>query len=124
MLIVYLAILIVGCYWVIKNLGPEMAKPSIRKPIVRENPIGFIQVDNPDNRVDKLETLIAEKNKNIKFLQTELSVFLTQVRESEKVRTLLENEIHRLREQNRIFRSELGIPPIASHAERKENSLT
>ena len=45
---------------------------------------------------------------------------MSQVRNFEKVKTLLEEEIHRLREQNRIFRSELGLPAV----QPKENSIT
>ena len=66
------------------------------------------EIMDPNNRIEKLELMLAEKNKNINILQTELKIFHIQVRESDKLKALLEDEIHRLREQNRIFRSELG----------------
>jgi len=119
MIILYLAVLIIGTYLILKNLLPELSKPDKIKIIPRKNPIGLTQSDTVDNRIEKLETLISEKNKNIHFLQTELSIFLTQVREFDKVKILLEDEIHRLREQNRIFRSELGLPA----AQTKEKSI-
>ena len=70
--------------------------------------------------MEKLETLLAEKNKNIGLLQTELKVFCAQVRDFDKMKSVLEDEIHRLREQNRMFRSELGLPTV----QPKENSIT
>jgi hypothetical protein len=57
-------------------------------------------------------------------LQTELQIFLVQIREFDKVKAMLDEEIHHLREQNRMFRSELGIPLNASPAEQKETSIT
>jgi hypothetical protein len=52
-------------------------------------------------------------------LQKELKIFHVQMRDFDKVKTLLEEEIHRLREQNRIFRSELGL----ARRSTKENSI-
>jgi len=93
-----------------------MAKPPLRKAvkinkaIPKSNPEQSAQTDDSNTRVEKLETLLAEKNKNIQLLQKELTVFIVQVREFDKLKNLLEEEIYRLKEQNRIFRSELGIP--------------
>jgi hypothetical protein len=114
MLILYLAFLITALYWVSKILLPEMTKPDS---------FDFSQSNGPDKGIEKLETLLAEKNKDIGLLQTELRSLHIQASAFDKVKTLLDEEICRLREQNRIFRSELGIPPIASSAKRKENSI-
>jgi len=111
MLILYLAVLITALYWVSKILLPEMTK---------KNSSDFFQSNEPDKRIEKLETLLAEKNKDIRLLQTELRISHLQVQAFDKVKTLLDEEIHRLREQNRIFRSELGLPTV----QPKENSIT
>lgn len=123
MLLLYLAVLITALYWVSKMLLPEMAKPPLPRKPARSNSFETPRPDSSDNRLEKLELLLAEKNKNINVLQTELSIFLVQVREFDKIRSLLEDEIHRLREQNRIFRSELGMPTIAPSHEQKEKSI-
>jgi len=129
MLIIYLAVLITALYYVSKMLLPEMITPSLAQaipqpktvPQVKTIPVTqSIDIPESDNTKDKLETLITEKNKNISILQTELRIYQIQVRESEKVKSLLEDEIHRLREQNRIFRSELGLPTVA---QPKENLI-
>jgi len=115
LIFLYLAVLITALYWVAKILLPEMTKP---------NSFDFSQSNDPDKRIEKLEILLAEKNKNISLLQTELKIFHAQVRSFDKMKTLLDEEIHHLKEQNRIFRSELGIPPIVLSVEPKENSIT
>ena len=121
MLIIYLAVLIATLYWVTKILLPEMAKPTLpaKKPVPKSMYIPQSAAAS-DNRIEKLEILLAEKNKNIQVLQSELTIFLVQVREFDKIKAMLEEEIHRLREQNRIFRSELGLPA----AQPKESSIT
>ena len=111
MLILYLAVLITALYWVSKILLPEMTK---------KDSFDFSEPNEPDKRIEKLEALLAEKNKNIGFLQKELKIFYVQVQAFDRVKTLLDEEIHHLREQNRIFRSELGLPA----AQPKENSIT
>lgn len=98
----YLTLLITALYWVAKLLLPEMNKPLF----------DFFQSEGTDNRIEKLETLLAEKNKNIDLLQAELKTFQAQARSFDKMKTLLDEEIHHLREQNRIFRSELGLPAV------------
>ena len=108
MLILYLAVLVTALYWVLRILLPEMTKPN------------SIKKNEPDESTEKLETLLIEKNKNISLLQTELRILHVQVRAFDKVKTLLDEEILRLREQNRMFRSELGLPA----AQPKENSIT
>lgn len=109
LIFLYLAVLITALYWVSKMLLPEMAKPSKK-----------VQVNEPDNGTEKLKTLLIEKNEDIQLLQTELKVFQVQVRNFDKIKSLLTEEIDRLREQNRIFRSELGLPA----GQLKENSIT
>ena len=117
MLIFYLAVLIIGMYWASKNLLPELLnfKPSglpspkaltISKPIENNGP------GEPQKRIEKLEILLLEKNKNILFFQNELRILYAQVREFDKLKGVLDEEILRLREQNRIFRSELGLPTV------------
>ena len=107
-----------------KPIPPKLAvqKPVIQMPrIAVPKPVENAFTYEPVNRVEKLELLLEEKNKNIKVLQNELTVFLVQVREFDKIKSLLEEEIRRLREQNRIFRSELGIPPIVMSGENPAN---
>ncbi len=112
MIILYLAALITALYWVVKILLPEMVKPPLPKSPPKPKYLENSRYDVLDKRVEKLETLLAEKNKNIGRLQTELQIFYVQVRDFDKIKSLLEDEVHRLREQNRIFRSELGLPAI------------
>lgn len=120
MLILYLLVLIPAAYWVIKTLGPEMAKPPLPKIVPKPYSFDFSHSNEPDQRIEKLETLLAEKNRNIQLLQKELKIFHVQIRGFEKVKSLLVEEIHHLKEQNRIFRSELGLPA----AQPKEHSIT
>jgi hypothetical protein len=120
MLILYLAVLMTAAYWVVRMLGPEMAKPPKRRPVAVSDEHHGAQADDPGKRLEKLEMFLAEKNNNIQLLQTELRIFQVQVRNFDRIRSLLEDEIDRLREQNRIFRSELGLPA----AQLKENSIT
>ncbi len=86
MLILYLAVLITALYWVVKMLFPEMAKPPLPKTVQNQNFPMLLNLKNPDNRIDKLETLLAEKNKNINLLQTELKIFHVQVRDFDKIK--------------------------------------
>jgi len=119
MLILYTLSLVAAMYWVYRTLAPELAKPPLPKVIHQSIPVAITEYSEPVNRIEKLETMLAEKNKNIKLLQDELKIFHVQVRDFNKIQTLLEGEIHRLREQNRIFRSELGMPTV----QLKENSI-
>jgi hypothetical protein len=129
----YLAVIITGFYSVSKVLLPEMAKPPLpsqrpvpKRVIPKQKSIEIVQSQSsdPDARLKKLETLLAEKNKNINLLQSELRIFHIQVRDSDKIKSLLEDEVHRLREQNRIFRSELGLPAVQSIVQSAENLIT
>jgi len=134
MLVLYLAVLIISGYWVVKILAPEMAKPPLRRiskavlePNPQPNPVYFSPSIGPDQRIEKLESLLAEKNRNISILQKELRIFHAQVQSFDTVKMLLDDEIHHLREQNRIFRSELGLPSIVSPRANKpdlEKSIT
>src|SRR5450631_3795042 len=98
-IILYLGFLIIGLYLVLRNLLPEILKTNYPRSSSKPSPIGLAQSDTIDNRIEKLETFICEKNKNIQFLQSELRIFLIQVREFDKIKTLLDDEIQRLREQ-------------------------
>jgi hypothetical protein len=120
MLILYLVFLITALYWISRILLPEMTRLPLSRTAPEPNSVDASESHRPEERIEKLETLLAEKNKTISLLQTELSVFHGQVRTFDKVKTLMDEEIHRLREQNRIFRSELGIPA----PQPKENSIT
>lgn len=120
MIIIYLAILTTALYGVLRILLPEMAKPPLPRAPQKTGSADISRSTGTDGRIEKLEVLLAEKNKNIKLLQDELTIFLVQLRDFEKIKSLLVEEIHRLREQNRIFRSELGLPAT----QPKETSLT
>ncbi len=110
MIYFYLAFLFIAMYGVAKLLLPEMIKSPVVKPTAKIDTVDIIGPNESENRIKKLEDLLAEKSRNIKYLQSELQVFLVQVREFDKIKTLLTDEIKHLREQNRIFRSELGLP--------------
>jgi hypothetical protein len=114
MLILYLALLTAALYGVSRLLLPELAKPASPAPIVDSEPVDFIPTTN---KTERLEVLLVEKNKYINVLERELKISQIQARDSEKIKVLLDEEILRLREQNRIFRSELGLPSVLS----KEN---
>ena len=110
MLTIYLAVVVAALYAVIRILGPEMAKPSLPRKSSSPEFIELERVDEPTKRIEKLEMLLAEKNKNIELLQMELRVLQVQVRNNETIKELLDEEIQRLRDINRVFRSELGLP--------------
>lgn len=123
MLILYLTVLAAALYLVLKMLLPEMAKPPLpSRPSKSSKPSSsdHLEPNGAGIGFEKLEMLLVEKNESIQFLQTELKVSQVQIRDFEKIKMLLQDEIHRLREQNRIFRSELGLPTI----QIKENSIT
>jgi len=125
MLFLYLTVLIGGIYLAFKLLAPEMRRsistkaPKAPKAAAAVEPQQVVSGSQPGNRIEKMEFLLAEKNKNILLLQTELKLFHAQIRDFDKVKTLLEEEVHRLKEQNRMFRSELGLPAV----QPKENSI-
>ena len=111
MLFLYLAVVVIALYLVSRVLMPEMIKPgSPGKSLSAE----------PDKKTELMEALLVEKNRSIRLLETENKVLDVQVRSFGKVKVLLEEEILRLREQNRIFRSELGLPAVQT----KENIIT
>jgi hypothetical protein len=114
MLILYLAVLIAALYWVSKTLIPELAKPPLAKALEEDDPFDFSQIefDKKEGKIEKLEVLLFEKNKEIALQETELKVFQAQARAFDKIKTALDEEIQHLREQNRIFRSELGLPSV------------
>ena len=101
----YVAFLSTALFLVARVLWPELKKSSS---------FASDQSNKPDERTEKLETLLEEKNKNNQFIQKELRIFQAQTRDFNKVKDLLDEEIHRLREQNRVLRSELGLPSVQS----------
>jgi hypothetical protein len=119
MLILFSAVLIIGVLWVAKILLSELAKFSLSKPAPILNSDDFSQANESDKKIEKLETLMAEKNNNIIHLQKELRVLHIQVHAFDKVKTLMEEEIHHLREQNRPIRPKQGLPI----AQTKENPV-
>ena len=96
MLFIYLAVVLIALYWVSRVLLPEMAKP--RTPV-------YTEPEHDDKKTELMEALLVEKNKIIRLLEAENKVLVVQVRAFSKVREVLDEEIRRLREQNRIFRS-------------------
>jgi len=117
MLIIYLTVLVVSLYFVSRILGPEMKNTASPKGASglsssSQGDSFRLQDNSPAKRIEKLEVLLAEKNKNINLLQNELMVYHAQARDFDKIKSLQEEEIQRLREQNRVFRSELGMPAV------------
>jgi hypothetical protein len=116
MILFYLAILAGGIYFAIKLLLPEMPKP----PLTASTPVILQVEDTVGPKIEKLEMMLSEKNDSILRLQTELNISQAQSRDFEKIRAILEEEVLRLREQNRMFRSELGLPT----SQPKENPVS
>ncbi|MBF0503978.1 MAG: hypothetical protein HQL14_02630 [Candidatus Omnitrophica bacterium] len=106
MLIPILIVLIIGLYYVAKLIVPEMRKS--------------LPIEQSSLGTEKLEIMLVDKNRIIHHLQAELKMLHVQSQNYDKIIKLLEDEIQRLREQNRMFRSELGLPP----SQPKENSIT
>lgn len=115
MLILYLAVLIAGLYFAIKNLIPEMKSIPEASKSVEEKDFNFIPFKVTDHQVEKLDLMLAQKNRDITFLQKELRICKNQISSFEKIKAFMEEEIKYLREQNRIFRSELGLPAFSSN---------
>ncbi len=82
-------------------------KPSvpfdIPEPPVHHTP----EKINSAQQMEKIDIMLSEKNKEINRLQTELQSYEDRWGDVEKVKTLLEEEIQKLREQNRTLKSEL-----------------
>ncbi|MDE1920556.1 MAG: hypothetical protein KGJ09_05935 [Candidatus Omnitrophica bacterium] len=117
----YLAVVFAALYWVARILLPELAGPSLTKKVSPPDGSAVdLSPETGDKGIEKLETLLKEKNDIMAALQRDLKISQIQVRESDKIKSLLEEEIRRLREQNRMFRSELGLPAI----QPQENPLT
>jgi len=119
MIFFYLAILSGGIFFAIKLLLPHFPKaPATSLPV--SIPVVVPLEDTTGQVIEKLEMMLAEKNSNILRLQTELNIQQNQLRDFDKIRTILEEEVLRLREQNRMFRSELGLPT----GQPKDNPVT
>jgi uncharacterized protein YoxC len=92
MLILYLAVLIIALGFALKLVffpDPQKADDNILK-------------------TEKLERMLAEKNKNIQSLQEELKVIQAKSQDFDKLKSFLEEEIQHLKEQNRILKPEKG----------------
>ena len=98
MVICYLVIVIAAIYFAIKLLAPEISKPA---PSVVAIPASA-RVDDTALKIEKLEMMLAEKNKNIQNLQSELKALQAQSQDFDKIKTLLEEEIQHLKGQNRL----------------------
>ena len=96
MVILYLAVVIVALYFAIKLLAPEIRKPTLSMAAAIAPP-----ADNTILKTERLEMMVEEKNKSIEHLQEELKVLQAQVQDFEKIKTILEEEIQHLKEQNR-----------------------
>ena len=103
---IYLTLVLIALFVVARKLWPEMKKPPF--------------VPNDNGHASRLETLLDEKTKSLQFLQMESKILRTEMRDFSKIKAMLEEEIRRLRDQNRIFRSELGL---SSGAQQPEKSL-
>ena len=117
MIIFFAALVIVALVLVFRILLPEMKKsPEIKvvKIVPLQETFDVSQLDKPASKLEKLEMMLADKNKNISLLEKELKVLQAQTRSFDKVKMLIEEEIQRLKEQNRMFRSELGLPTIGT----------
>ncbi len=112
MVILYLAVVIIALYFAIKLLAPEIRKPTLSMASSIAPP-----ADNAILKTERLEMMVEEKNKSIEQLQEECKVLQTQVQDFEKVKTLLEEEIEHLKEQNRSIKS--GVPAD----QPKDNSI-
>jgi septal ring factor EnvC (AmiA/AmiB activator) len=119
LIFLFLAGVVTVLYLVLKSLLPEMtAKPPALKIVAKTDSFDFSQSSKHYKKIEKLETLLAEKNKSISLLEAELKTLDAQVRAFDKLKNLLDEEIHRLKGQNRMFRSELGLPTLQT----QENS--
>ena len=78
MLILYLAFLCTALYLVARILSPEMKRPAPVVPVPRSNVPVSSAPEETDSRIEKLETLLAEKCQDIKHLQRELQIFNIQ----------------------------------------------
>ena len=117
---------------------PRFGKPALRRDTVavpippsalHENkPTSSLDIPEPavhqaqdqsnsNQQMDKIDILLSEKNKEINLLQTELKSYEDRWGEFEKVKALMEEEIQKLREQNRTLKSELIL-----FADNKPNS--
>jgi len=128
LILFFLALIAAGLVWVSKTLWPEMIKPvetAVKvEPYYPTKPAPAAEIlttAEPDRKMEKLEIILDEKNRTIHLLETEIKIFQVQTRSFEKIKTVMDEEIQRLREQNRIFRSELGLPTVS---QTKNNSIT
>jgi uncharacterized coiled-coil protein SlyX len=102
MLIFYLAILIITIGISLKLLIPEIRKSS-SSMVFSVAP----QADDTTLKIEKLDMMLAEKNKTIEHLREELKILHAQSQDFEKIKTLMEEEIQHLKGQNRMAKSEI-----------------
>ena len=85
MLIFYLVILIPALYWVAKILLPEMAKPALPYIPSQAGSSDNLRIVKSDKVIERLESLLVDKNRSISLLETELKLFYAQVSSFDKV---------------------------------------
>ncbi len=128
----YLLILLVGGYFILKALAPQLdlkfpllglsqiGRPKLRKdvanplPVLKEDksvltPSAAINIPPPEvHEYSKADLLLVEKNKEIALLKEQLRVKQNQADDFEKLKSILDEEIVKLREQNRLLKTELS----------------
>jgi len=97
MVILFLAVVIIALYFAIKLLAPEIHKPTLSMAAAIVPP-----ADNTILKTERLEMMVEEKNKSIEHLQEECKVLQAQAQDFDKIKTILEEEIQHLKEQNRL----------------------
>jgi hypothetical protein len=133
MILIYLLLVIVSITLVIKLLAPELNWRAIRlsdlfhfkfdytliikkllqknkeitRIYVQEKQEKSLQADqSSQEKITKLEVLLAEKNREIDRLRSQLGVHLDHSADFEKLKCILEEEIQNLRAQNRALKSQ------------------
>jgi hypothetical protein len=88
------------------------------EPVVTDVPAPKIeQLEEPldaQAKISKLKDLLSEKNRELERLNKELQALQAGMQGFDKVKALLEDEILRLREQNRVLKSEIIYPNQAN----------
>ncbi len=122
----YLLILLVGGYFILRALFPDfkfnfpmmpniklpqIGRPKLRKDVANSLAVKQPAIDIPQPQVheySKAEVLLAEKNKEIALLKEQLRVKQNQSDDFDKLKEILDAEIAKLREQNRLLKTELS----------------
>lgn len=90
---------------------PQIGRPKLRKDVANSLAVKQPAIDIPQPQVheySKAEVLLAEKNKEIALLKEQLRVKQNQSDDFDKLKEILDAEIAKLREQNRLLKTELS----------------